>query len=158
MVLRKTAADQRNRVMEEPEDADEWKEGSVTKRPVKKWNQRPVRPAASVFDSVRKKYQRLQECLDDDGFTAEQFVEPEARIPYRAIALAAFLLVAGSTALIVSLLSMTGHITFTPIDGPYVLLGLGLVMLIPGLYHIRIAVYAFRQYPGYSFDDIPDFE
>ena len=31
-------------------------------------------------------------------------------------------------------------------------------MFIPGAYHVRIAYYAYRKYPGFSFDDIPEFE
>jgi hypothetical protein len=32
---------------------------------------------------------------------------------------------------------------------------LGSILLIPGFYHVRIAYCAWRQYEGYSFDDIP---
>jgi hypothetical protein len=119
---------------------------------------RSFKPASAVLDSVRRKYHKLKESLDDSGFSAEQFHAPEVRIPYRAIILAAFLLMAGSAALSLSLLSLSGHISFVPNEGPAVLMALGLLMFVPGFYHVRIAVYAFKQYPGYSFDDIPDFD
>lgn len=31
-------------------------------------------------------------------------------------------------------------------------------MFIPGAYHVRVAILAYRKVPGYSFDDIPEFE
>jgi hypothetical protein len=31
-------------------------------------------------------------------------------------------------------------------------------MFLPGAYHVTIAYFAYRQYPGYSFDDIPEFD
>lgn len=35
---------------------------------------------------------------------------------------------------------------------------LGALMFIPGAYHVRVALMAYRKVPGYSFDDIPEFE
>lgn len=35
---------------------------------------------------------------------------------------------------------------------------MGFLMFIPGAYHVRIAYYAYKGIPGYSFDDIPEFE
>lgn len=35
---------------------------------------------------------------------------------------------------------------------------MGFLMFIPGAYHVRIAFYAYKGLPGYSFDDIPEFE
>ena len=43
-------------------------------------------------------------------------------------------------------------------DRTWPLIILGIIMFLPGAYHIRIAYYAYRQYPGYSFDDIPEFD
>ena len=107
--------------------------------------------------SSRLKYRRLRGSLEDHGFTEEQFEVPEVRVPWRAIALATFLFVAGWTAITFSALSITGYIKKIPEEGPIVLMGLGFLMFIPGFYHVRIAYYAFKEYPGYSFDDIPDF-
>ena len=130
----------------------------ATKTPKKQHSNRSFKPASAVLDSVRRKYRKFRESLDDGGFSSEQFQEPEARIPFRAITLAVFLLLAGSAALTLSLLSLAGHVSAIPNEGPAVLMALGLLMFVPGFYHVRIAVYAFRQYPGYSFDDIPDFD
>lgn len=131
--------------------------GTSVKTPKKQQSNRSFKPASNVLDSVRKKYRRLKDSLEDDGFSAEQFDEPEVRVPYRAILLAVFLLMAGSAALTLSLLSLAGHIAAIPNDGPVILMALGLLMFVPGFYHVRIAVYAFQQRPGFSFDDIPDF-
>lgn len=35
---------------------------------------------------------------------------------------------------------------------------LGTLMFIPGAYHMRVAILAYRKVPGYSFDDIPEFD
>ena len=99
-------------------------------------------------------YQRKSTLYDDDGFHPEQFrQEIPSRTPWKAIALATFLFVGGSTALIVCLLSLAGHLTL-PNEGPTALLAVGLLMFVPGFYHLRIAYYAYKEYPGYSFDDL----
>ena len=79
-------------------------------------------------------------------------------MPWKAIALATFLFIGGTTALTMSILNLSGHIEGQPTDGPLVLLALGLLMFVPGFYHVRLAYYAFKEYPGYSFEDIPDFD
>ncbi len=43
-------------------------------------------------------------------------------------------------------------------DRTWPILILGIVMFIPGAYHVRIAYYAWHGYTGYSFQDIPEFE
>ena len=35
---------------------------------------------------------------------------------------------------------------------------IGLLVFLPGFYHLRIAYYAAKGYRGYSYDDIPDFD
>ncbi|KAI1306285.1 Transmembrane protein [Halotydeus destructor] len=107
---------------------------------------------------TKNKYKKLKNLYDDDGFIDLQFQKPLPRVPWKAIGLASFLFLAGTSAIVFACLSLTGHITFTPTDGPYILLGLGMLMFVPGFYHVRLAYYAFNEYPGYSFDDIPEFE
>uniref|UniRef100_A0AAZ1XWS8 Transmembrane protein 230 n=1 Tax=Oreochromis aureus TaxID=47969 RepID=A0AAZ1XWS8_OREAU len=34
---------------------------------------------------------------------------------------------------------------------------IGILVFLPGFYHLRIAYYAAKGYRGYSYDDIPDF-
>uniref|UniRef100_A0A3Q3WLS4 Transmembrane protein 230 n=1 Tax=Mola mola TaxID=94237 RepID=A0A3Q3WLS4_MOLML len=35
---------------------------------------------------------------------------------------------------------------------------IGILVFLPGFYHLRIAYYASKGYHGYSYDDIPDFD
>lgn len=34
---------------------------------------------------------------------------------------------------------------------------IGILVFLPGFYHLRIAYYAYKGFRGYSYDDIPDF-
>ena len=42
-------------------------------------------------------------------------------------------------------------------DRTWPLIIIGLIMFIPGAYHVRIAFNAYRGYSGFSFEDIPEF-
>ncbi|KAJ7418596.1 hypothetical protein WISP_58218 [Willisornis vidua] len=35
---------------------------------------------------------------------------------------------------------------------------IGILVFLPGFYHLRIAYFASQGYRGYSYDDIPDFD
>ncbi|RWS00698.1 hypothetical protein B4U79_10088, partial [Dinothrombium tinctorium] len=104
------------------------------------------------------KSRRFANRFEDSGFFEKQFEKPSPKIPWKAIVLAVFLFVAGINAICYSLLTLIGRIENRIDDGTFVLLILGFFMFIPGYYHVRIAYYAFKRYPGYSFDDIPDFD
>ena len=43
-------------------------------------------------------------------------------------------------------------------DRTWPLILLGLLMFIPGAYHVRVAYMAYFGYEGFSFDDIPSFD
>ena len=43
-------------------------------------------------------------------------------------------------------------------DRTWPVIVLGALTFIPGVYHVRIAWLAYRGAPGYSFEDIPDFD
>lgn len=94
----------------------------------------------------------------DNEFVDVQFARPPPKVPWKALTLAALLLVAGVVLLTLGILVVTGHLNTTYTDRMWPMIILGILMFIPGAYHIRIAYYAFRQVPGYSFDDIPEFE
>ncbi|RWS27486.1 hypothetical protein B4U80_03998 [Leptotrombidium deliense] len=104
------------------------------------------------------KYRRFANNYDDYGYFDKQFERPTPKIPWKAIILALFLFIAGINAISFSLLSLLGNIENRMNEGTLVLLILGFFMFIPGYYHVMIAYYAFKRYPGYSFDDIPDFD
>lgn len=95
---------------------------------------------------------------DDSGFSDAQFDMPPARIPWKAITLATFLFIVGTILLIVGSLIVTGHIDTKYSDRLWPMIVLGGIMFLPGAYHIRIAYYAYKEYPGYSYSDIPEFE
>ena len=105
---------------------------------------------------IKKKYKRLSEEFDDSGFSKYQFEKAKIKIPYKSIALALILFISGSTILIISLINI--FITGSNNGLNHTCLILGVVMLIPGAYHVRIAIGAYNESPGYSYDLIPDFD
>lgn len=100
------------------------------------------------------RYHKLKQV--DDGFIDLQFQKPEPKIPWKAIMLALFLFLVGTIMLVFASLMFSGYIKHN--ESTWALLVLGLLMFIPGFYHVRIAYYAYFRYPGFSFDDIPDFD
>ena len=77
------------------------------------------------------------------------------RVPYKAIALAVVLFVAGSTLLGIGVYQMR----HTPVpDEALPLLILGSLLFIPGAYHTRIALWAYFGYAGFDMSDIPEFD
>lgn len=94
----------------------------------------------------------------DNGFTDEQFAELPPKVPWKALILAALLFSGGSCLLTLGSLIITGHLDVTFADRLWPMMILGALMFIPGAYHIRLAYCAYKQIPGYSFNDIPEFD
>lgn len=111
-------------------------------------------PESNATSSVR--YHKLTK--SDDGFVDMQFNLPPPKIPYKAIILAVVLFVVGSVLIIVGSLLLTGYIDTAYSDRTWPVLILGSMMFIPGSYHVHLAYKAWKGHPGYSFDDIPEFE
>ncbi|XP_035824392.1 transmembrane protein 230 isoform X1 [Aplysia californica] len=118
-----------------------------------------IMPRKSV-DKTRggMKYQKLSSTVGGDGFVDLQFEKPPPKIPFKAILLAAALFVAGSILIIIGSLLLTGYINAKYSDRTWPLLLLGGLMFVPGVYHVRIAYYAYKGYDGFSYEDIPEFE
>uniref|UniRef100_A0A1L8D8S0 Transmembrane protein 230 n=1 Tax=Nyssomyia neivai TaxID=330878 RepID=A0A1L8D8S0_9DIPT len=93
-----------------------------------------------------------------DGFTAEQFQKPPPKIPWKAIIFSTFLCITGAISLVFGILIAIGQIHEKYLDRQLPLFILGSIMFIPGCYHVVIAYRAFMKHPGYSFEDIPDFD
>ncbi|KAI8789702.1 transmembrane protein 230 [Biomphalaria glabrata] len=111
-----------------------------------------------LVDKISSKYKRLHNTVAGDGFVDIQFEKPPPKVPYRAILLATGLFVVGSVLIIVGSLLLTGYINAQYSDRTWPLLLLGSLMFIPGVYHVRIAYYAYKGYDGYSYEDIPEFD
>ncbi|XP_030625325.1 transmembrane protein 230a [Chanos chanos] len=118
----------------------------------------PSRSSATggVLPVSKVKYSRLAD--SDEGYIDLQFKKSPPKVPYKAIALATFLFVIGALLIIVGSLLLTGHITVTNPDRTVPVLIIGVLVFLPGFYHLRIAYYASKGYRGYSYDDIPDFD
>lgn len=55
-------------------------------------------------------------------------------------------------------LTALGSLSLQETDRAIPVLIIGILVFLPGFYHLRIAYYASKGYRGYSYDDIPDFD
>jgi len=96
---------------------------------------------------------------DDDGYIDLQFKKSPPKVPYKAIALATALFLIGSLLIIIGALLLAGFFDVSvDRDRTIPVLIIGILVFLPGFYHLRIAYYASRGYRGYSYEDIPDFD
>ena len=96
---------------------------------------------------------------EDRGFVDAQFERPPVKVPWKSIALAAFLLVVGTVFTTVGGLILSGWIVDPRYADKYIpMLTVGLLTFIPGSYHVYLAYRAWNKTPGYSFEHIPDIE
>ncbi|KAB0390450.1 hypothetical protein E2I00_010614, partial [Balaenoptera physalus] len=87
-----------------------------------------------------------------------KFKKSPPKIPYKAIALATVLFLIGAFLIIIGSLLLAGYISKGGADRAVPVLIIGILVFLPGFYHLRIAYYASKGYRGYSYDDIPDFD
>lgn len=111
---------------------------------------------ATGIPSSKVKYSRLSST--DDGYIDLQFKKSPPKIPYKAIALATVLFLIGTFLIIIGSLLLAGYISKGGADRAVPVLIIGILVFLPGFYHLRIAYYASKGYRGYSYDDIPDFD
>ncbi|XP_028662335.1 transmembrane protein 230a [Erpetoichthys calabaricus] len=117
----------------------------------------PTRSSVSAgIPSSKVKYSKLSD--NDDGYIDLQFKKSPPKVPYKAIALAAVLFLIGSLLIIIGALLLTGYIHVSSPDRTFPVLIIGILVFLPGFYHLRIAYYASKGYRGYSYEDIPDFD
>ncbi|XP_051541713.1 transmembrane protein 230a [Myxocyprinus asiaticus] len=110
----------------------------------------------SAAPNNKVKYSRLAD--SDEGYIDLQFKKSPPKVPYKAIALATFLFLVGSLLIIVGSLLLAGYIHVMYPDRTIPVIIIGILIFLPGFYHLRIAFYASKGYRGYSYDDIPDFD
>jgi len=103
------------------------------------------------------KYTRLRSPASDE-YTDEQFKRPPPKFPTKSIIIAIVLFLVGAVMLTLGVLLLTGVIETKFWDRCHPLLFLGTIAFVPGLYHVRIAYYAWKGYHGYSYDDIPSID
>ncbi|KAK9718599.1 hypothetical protein K7432_005372 [Basidiobolus ranarum] len=101
-----------------------------------------------------RRFYRINENREQD-FIDGQFDIPSPSIPYGAIVQALLLFIAGSLMLIFGALEITGYLDDSKRTGK-VLLIIGSLLFIPGVYYSRHAYYAYKGYRGYDFADIPE--
>ncbi|KAK6186269.1 hypothetical protein SNE40_008339 [Patella caerulea] len=117
----------------------------------------PRRQLIGSTPSAAAQYHRLKRA-NNEGFIDLQFEKPPPKIPYKAIFLALGLFLVGSILIILGALLLTGYINAKYADRTWPILIMGSLMFIPGIYHVRIAYYAYKEYDGYSYEDIPEFD
>ncbi|XP_073509751.1 transmembrane protein 230 [Phyllobates terribilis] len=116
----------------------------------------PSRSNAATMPNSKVKYSKLSDT--DDGYIDLQFKRSPPKIPYKAIALATILFLIGTLLIVIGSLLLTGHIGSGGNERAIPVLIIGILVFLPGFYHLRIAYYASKGYRGYSYDDIPDFD
>ncbi|KAG8574729.1 hypothetical protein GDO81_009301 [Engystomops pustulosus] len=116
----------------------------------------PSRSNAAAIPNSKVKYSKLSDT--DDGYIDLQFKRSPPKIPYKAIALATVLFLIGTLLIVIGALLITGHIGNGGNERAIPVLIIGILVFLPGFYHLRIAYYAYKGYRGYSYDDIPDFD
>lgn len=104
----------------------------------------------------------IQASDKEDLLTEDSSIQVEdpvvEKIPWKALALALFLAVGGVIQLISGVFIFTGHLGREYEDRFCPFLILGMIMFLPGAYHLFIAFAAYKNIPGYSFSSIPDFD
>ncbi|XP_041089262.1 transmembrane protein 230-like [Polyodon spathula] len=117
----------------------------------------PARSSVSAgIPSSKVKYSKLAD--SDEGYIDLQFKKTPPKVPYKAIALATILFLIGSLLITIGALLLSGYINVTNNDRTWPVLIIGILVFLPGFYHLRIAYYASKGYRGYSYEDIPDFD
>ncbi|XP_071828655.1 transmembrane protein 230-like [Apostichopus japonicus] len=101
------------------------------------------------------KYERME---IDDGYIDKQFKRQPVKIPWKSISMAIILCFMGTALLVVGALLVSGKIDGKYNDRLWPVMILGVILFLPGFYHVRIAVYAYSGYEGYSYEDIPDYD
>lgn len=110
----------------------------------------------------RTKYVQLKPAVDlpqkSNGFHDDQFEDSTpVKTPVWSIVLAVFLFTAGSIMILLGSLMLAGVVgDYGGRTAP--LLIVGTICFVPGAYSVRIAYYAWRGHPKFSFADLPSYD
>lgn len=85
-----------------------------------------------------------------------KFKKNSTRIPYKAIACAAAQFLIGAFLLVVGCLLLAGYISKVGANRAAAILIVGILVFLPGFYHLLIACRAHRRCQGCSYSDLPD--
>uniref|UniRef100_A0A8C6EHE5 Transmembrane protein 230 n=1 Tax=Moschus moschiferus TaxID=68415 RepID=A0A8C6EHE5_MOSMO len=111
---------------------------------------------ATGIPSSKVEYSRLS--CTDDGYTDLLFKKSPPKRPYKATALATVLFFMDAFLIIIDSLLLAGCIGQEGANQAVPVLIVGILVFLPGFYHLCIAYYASKGYRGYSYDDVPDFD
>eukprot|EP00039_Didymoeca_costata_P007484 m.100438 g.100438 ORF g.100438 m.100438 type:complete len:110 (+) comp13707_c1_seq1:121-450(+) len=98
---------------------------------------------------------RYRKVKDDNDWIPQQFEKAPVKVPYKAIAYAIVLFVVGTLLLCFGSFLYTGYKMKQDQERGLPMIILGALAFIPGSYHTYMAVQAWYEVPGWSYDDIP---
>nr|XP_030687395.1 transmembrane protein 230-like [Globicephala melas] len=108
---------------------------------------------ATEIPSSKVKYSRFSST--DDGYIDLQFKKGPPKIPYKAIGSPTVLFLIGAFLIIIGSLLLADYISkgifsYEGVDRAVPVLIIGILVSLPGFYHLRIACYAPKGYWGHS--------
>ncbi|XP_057596215.1 transmembrane protein 230-like [Hippopotamus amphibius kiboko] len=109
---------------------------------------------AAGIPSSKVKYSKLSS--PDGGHMSLKFKKSPTNIPYKAIACATLQFLIGAFLIITGCLLLAGYISKTGANRAFPVLTVGILVSLPGCYHLIIAYKAHRGCQGYSYRDLPD--
>ncbi|XP_035584547.1 transmembrane protein 230-like [Zalophus californianus] len=108
--------------------------------------QKETSPAEASF--------KLQRCVVRSHLL--KFKKSSTKIPYKAVACATAQFLIGTFLVIVGCLLLAGYISKVGVNRAVPVVIVGILVFLPGFYHLLIAYRAHRSCQGYSYSDLPD--
>ncbi|XP_030170458.1 transmembrane protein 230-like [Lynx canadensis] len=109
---------------------------------------------AAGIPSSKVKYSKLSST--DTGHINLKFKKNSTRIPYKAIACATAQFLIGTFLVVTGCLLLVGYISKVGANRAVAVLIVGILVFLPGFYHLLIAYRAHRGCQGCSYSDLPD--
>lgn len=112
------------------------------------------RPRPDDKEHLINEYSSQSEFLESQ-YRSQFYDTSSVKPPKASIVRAVVLLIIGTVLTIVGSLLLSGYFHSIYADRTWPVLTIGLMCFIPGFYYTRIACYAYKGYPGFSYTDIP---